>query len=294
MRVNYYKHYNIVGWLFVIPFAVAFSIFTIYPIISSLLLTFQDVRGLNAKWVGITNYQKLLTDELFLKSLQNTLMFLVIQVPIMLVLGLIIAVTLTNPRIRGKGFFRTMVFLPCITSLVSYSMLFKIMFSVDGVINQFLASIFPFPGHIDWLNTSFWARALIVIAITWRWTGYNSMFYISALQNIPGDLFEAADIDGAGPVKKFMKIIVPLLKPNIIFTSVCSTIGTLQLFDEPFNITAGGPTYATMSISQYIFNLSFRGPAKFSYAATVSYVIVLLTVLFAIIQFKGAGDNHAD
>lgn len=139
---------------------------------------------------------------------------------------------------------------------------------------------------IIWLSHPVWAKVVIIIAITWRWTGYNMIFFLSALQNIDPQVYEAADIDGANPIQKFFKITVPLLKPVILFTSITSTIGTLQLFDEPMNITQGGPGDATITVSQYIYNLSFKYTPDFGYASAVSFVIALVIIILSLVQLK--------
>ena len=145
---------------------------------------------------------------------------------------------------------------------------------------------------IAWLLDPFWAKVVIIIAITWRWTGYNMMFYLAAMQNIDSSIYEAARVDGATGFKQLFKITIPMLKPIILFTAITSTNGTLQLFDEAMNITAGGPGNATMTISQYIYNLSFVYTPNFGYAATVSYAIVFMVAVLAIIQSKVAGDKN--
>lgn len=209
----------------------------------------------------------------------------------MILLALILSVFLNNKKLKWKGFFRTAIFLPCVTSLVAYSVIFKYLFSQDGIINVMLMKLALIGEPIQWLTDPFWAKITIVIAITWRWTGYNMIFYLSALQNVDESIYEAARIDGASPLQQFFKITIPSLKPIILFTSITSTIGTLQLFDEVVNITQGGPGNATITISQYIYNLSFKYTPDFGYAATVSYMIVIMIVLFSIIQFKVAGDK---
>lgn len=209
----------------------------------------------------------------------------------MILLALIISVLLNDSKLRFKGFFRTAIFLPCVTSLVAYSVIFKYLFGVDGLANLMLMKLQVIVEPIHWITDPFWAKITIIIAITWRWTGYNMIFYLSSLQNIDQSIYEAARIDGASSTRQFWSITVPLLKPIILFTSVTSTIGTLQLFDEVMNITKGGPGNATLSISQYIYNLSFKYTPDFGYAATVSYSIVVLIVLLSIIQFKAAGDR---
>ncbi|MEY8741236.1 carbohydrate ABC transporter permease, partial [Bacillales bacterium AN1005] len=207
-------------------------------------------------------------------------------------LALFISVLLNDKTLKFKGVFRTAIFLPCVTSLVAYSVIFKYLFGLDGIINLFLLKVSIISEPIQWLTDPFWAKIAIITAITWRWTGYNMIFYLSALQNVDQSIYEAAKMDGASSIQTFFKITIPMLKPIILFTSITSTIGTLQLFDEVMNITQGGPGNATMSISQYIYNLSFKYTPDFGYAATVSYAIVIMIVIFSIIQFKVAGDKN--
>lgn len=144
---------------------------------------------------------------------------------------------------------------------------------------------------IAWITHPVWAKVLIIIAITWRWTGYNMIFYLAGLQGIDASIYEAAEIDGAGAWQKFKSITVPMLKPIILFTTINSTIGTLQLFDETMNITQGGPANATITISQYIYNILFKYSPDFGYAAAVSYVVVVLIVILSMIQMK-VGDKN--
>ena len=261
-------------------------LFYFYPMLSAFIMSLQSGKGANLSFVGLTNYKRLLSDPVFIQSLKNTLIFLIFQVPIMVVLAIFFSVLLNNKTLKFKGIFRTIVFLPSVTSLVAYSLIFKYIFANNGVLNQILMAINVLDKPIMWLSHPFWAKVVIIIAITWRWTGYNMIFFLSALQNIDDQIYEAADVDGASPIDKFFKITLPLLKPVILFTSITSTIGTLQLFDEPMNITQGGPGNATMTISQYIYNLSFKYTPDFGYAAAVSYAIVILVIIFSIIQLK--------
>lgn len=283
---------KMIGWSFVILAAVMIIVFYFYPMLHALLLSFQSGTGRNLSWVGIENYARLFKDPVFLTTVKNTVIYLIIQVPLMIVLALILSVLLNSKSIKFKGLFRTAIFLPAVTSLVAYSVIFKYMFGQDGLINIMLMKLSLISAPIQWLTDPFWAKVTIIIAITWRWTGYNMIFYLSSLQNIDQSIYEAAKIDGASAFQQFTKITVPLLKPIILFTSITSTIGTLQLFDEVMNITAGGPGNATMTISQYIYNLSFKYTPDFGYAATVSYAIVIMIVVFSIIQFKVAGDKN--
>ncbi|MCM3160655.1 carbohydrate ABC transporter permease [Metabacillus litoralis] len=284
---------TLIGWSFITLASVLICIFYFYPMVHALIMSFQSGTGTNLTFTGLDNYARLLKDPTFITAVKNTVIYLIIQVPVMIFLALFLSVLLNDKNLKFKGFFRTAIFLPCVTSLVAYSVIFKYLFGVDGIINMMLMKLSFVSEPIQWLTDPFWAKITIVIAITWRWTGYNMIFYLSSLQNIDSSIYEAAKIDGASPIQQFFKITIPMLKPIILFTSITSTIGTLQLFDEVMNITKGGPGNATMTISQYIYNLSFKYTPDFGYAATVSYAIVIMIVVFSIIQFKVAGDRNA-
>ncbi|WP_419954550.1 carbohydrate ABC transporter permease [Neobacillus niacini] len=284
---------GLIGWSFITIATLMIGLFYFYPMAQALILSFQSGAGSNLQFVGFDNYIRLFTDPTFIAAVKNTVTYLIIQVPIMIILALLISVLLNDKKLKLKGFFRTAIFLPCITSLVAYSVVFKYLFGSDGIINQMLINFSLISEPIQWLTDPFWAKVTIIIAITWRWTGYNMIFYLSALQNVDNSIYEAAKIDGANAFQQFFKITIPMLKPIILFTSITSTIGTLQLFDEVMNITKGGPGNATLTISQYIYNLSFKYTPDFGYAATVSYAIVIMIVIFSIIQFKVAGDKNA-
>ena len=280
------------GWLFVMPALVLLGLFMVYPIIWSLWMSFQTGRGMNFSFGGFANIVRLTQDPIFLRALGNTFTFLIIQVPIMLVLALLFATALNDSKLWGRGFFRTAIFLPCVTSLVAYSILFKSMFANDGVINDFLLATGLIADPIPWLGDPFWAKVVVISAITWRWTGYNMIFYLAAMQNIDRSIYEAARIDGVPAWARFWHITVPMLKPVILFTSVISTIGTLQLFDEVNTLTMGGPSDSTLTLSLYIYNLTFKFMPSFGYASTVSYVIVVLVGILSFMQFLVARDRR--
>jgi len=291
-RVKKMKVKNeLVGWGFIsIPVLLIF-VFYFYPMVQAFLLSLQSGMGSNLSFVGFDNYVRLFQDTTFITAVTNTFTYLIIQVPLMILLALLLSVLLNQKDLKGRGFFRTAIFLPCITSLVAYATIFKYLFGHTGIINVLLMDISIITEPIQWLTDPLLARFTIVMAITWRWTGYNMIFYLSALQNVDHSIYEAAKIDGATATKQFFKITIPMLKPIILFTSITSTIGTLQLFDEIVNITGGGPGNSTLTISQYIYNLSFKYTPDFGYAATVSYAIVVMIIILSVIQFKVAGDK---
>lgn len=280
------------GWSFVILAVILIGTFYFYPMVQAFILSLKSGPGTNLSYVGFDNYKRLFSDVTFFASVTNTFIYLLVQVPVMIVLALIFSVLLNDPKLKLRGWFRTAVFLPCVTSLVAYAVTFKFLFAGDGLVNQFLVKIGLVSAPIGWTTDPFWAKVTIIMAITWRWTGYNMVFYLSALQNIDPAIYEASRIDGASAFRRFTMITVPLLKPIILFTSITSTIGTLQLFDEVVNITSGGPGNATMTISQYIYNISFKYTPDFGYAATVSYAILFFIVFFSIFQFRAMGDRR--
>ena len=282
---------DIWGWSLIMPALVLLGIFMIYPILSSLWLSLHTGKGMNLSFGGAANIMRLAEDPVFLRALFNTLLFLVVQVPIMIALALVFAVALDDRTLWGRAWFRTAIFLPCVTSLVTYSVLFKSMFAHDGVVNDTLMFLNFVDQPIPWLTDPGWARVVIIIAITWRWTGYNMIFFLAALQNIDRSIYEQARIDGVPAHARLLRLTVPMLKPIILFLFIMSTIGTLQLFDEVMNITEGGPADATLTLSLYIYNLTFKFMPSYGYASTVSYVIVVLVAILSWLQFRLARDK---
>ncbi len=276
--------YRNAGWRFVLPGALLIFVFSFYPMLRAFFLSLEAGKGNNLHFVGLRNYIRLFKDERFLASVRNVFIYLIFQVPIMLFLALILASILNDPKLKYKGLFRTMIFLPCATSLVSSALIFKSFFSIDGLANTWLLALGILKEPKNWLFEAGWARAIIILTITWRWTGYNTVFFMAGLQNIDHQVYEAADIDGATPFQQFFKITLPLLKPVILLTAIMSTNGTLQLFDEVKNITNGGPGNATLTISQYIYNLTFVLNPQFGYAAAVSYAILIMVAVLSFIQ----------
>lgn len=281
---------DITAWLFIVPSVILIVLFIFYPMVQAFITSFQTGIGNNMQFNGINNYIRLFSDETFKKALGNTVLYLIVQVPIMILFALIISSMLNDKKLKGRDFFRTAIFLPCISSLVAYSIIFKSLFASDGFVNAILMNLNIISEPISWISHPILARVLIIIAITWRWTGYNMVFYLSGLQSIDDSIYEAADIDGATGFQKFRYMTVPLLKPIILFTTINSTIGTLQLFDEPMNITQGGPANATITISQYIYNVLFKYTPDFGYATAMSFVVVVLIVALSFVQKKVGED----
>lgn len=298
-------------YAYISPFFILFGIFLLFPTVYTLYLSFFKYVGVSnevllvvragqfqltipqiadLKFVGIENYQRIIfEDSLFHKSLFNTAFIFFVQVPTMVVLGLITAIVLDSKFIKAKGLFRTLIALPVATGLVAYSTIFLLLFNGDvGLINYILRTIGV--GGIPWLSEPFWARITLVIAVTWRWLGYNMIILLAGLQTIPQQLYEAAEIDGASRWQKFRYVTLPQLRPVLLFVVVSSTIGTFQIFAEPYVITGGGPSNATITIVQYIYNQAFI-QLNLGYASAISVVLVLIVSAMSIIQIQYGGQE---
>lgn len=279
------------GWAFLTPATLMIAIMSFYPMIRAFILSLQTGTGTNMSFTGFSNYARIMKDTVFQQSIKNTFFYLIIQVPIMLVLAILLAQLLNNRDLKFKGLFRTCVFLPCATSLVSYAIIFRSMFATDGLINSVLVNLGILDAGYNFLGNALSAKIVIIIALIWRWTGYNMVFYLAALQNIEYSVYEAAKIDGANGWKTFWGITVPLLRPTIIMTFIMSINGTLQLFDESVNLTKGGPANSTITMSHYIYNTCFINSPNFGYAAAMSFLVFIMVAVLAFINLK-VGDTR--
>ena len=282
---------NLTGWGFLLPAMILISCFSLYPMINAFITSLKAGTGINFTFAGLTNYIRAFEDDVFVQSILNCLYYLIIQVPIMLLLALVLASALNDPHLKFKSFFRTCIFLPCATSLVAYAIVFRSLFATDGFINNLLVKMGILDEAFNFLSNPTTAKIVIIIALIWRWTGYNMIFYLAALQNIDSSVYEAAKVDGASPFQTFFKITMPLLKPTILMTAIMSTNGTLQLFDESMNLTNGGPGNASITISHYIYNTAFKGVPNFGYTSAMSFIILIMVAVLAFIQMKVGEDN---
>ncbi|WP_231494847.1 carbohydrate ABC transporter permease [Cellulomonas sp. KRMCY2] len=284
---------SLTGWTFLLPASLLILWLNFWPMIQAFILSMQTGRGTQLDFAEPlwSNYTRLFDDEIFKLTLQTTFFYLIIQVPIMLGLALVLANLLNDRNLRFKGLWRTAIFLPSAVGLVSYALVFRTMFANDGLVNDLLLGMGFIDDPVNWLGQTGTARLVIVLGLLWRWTGYNMIFYLAAMQSIDPSTIEAARIDGAGSFKTFWYVTVPQLKPIILLTAIMSTNGTLQLFDESFNLTAGGPANTSMTISHYLYMVSFRNSPNFGYAAAISYVILIIVAILAAIQLK-VGDKR--
>lgn len=282
------------GWIYLAPATILIFIMSFWPIIQAVITSFKTGSSANMQWANpfAYNYTRMLKDAVFKRSIGNTFLYLIIEVPIMLVLAILLAQLLNNKHLKFKGLFRTCVFLPCATSLVSYALIFKSLFATQGLINTILVKLGILESNFNFLGTGWSAKIIIIVALIWRWTGYNMVFFLAGLQNIEYSVYEAAKIDGASGWRTFWSITVPLLRPTIVMTTIMSINGTLQLFDESVNLTKGGPANATITMSHYIYNGSFgEGVANFGYASAMSVIVFIMVAILAFINLK-VGDKR--
>ncbi|MCK5933825.1 MAG: sugar ABC transporter permease [Fulvimarina manganoxydans] len=267
-------------YAFLAPFLIVFAVFWCWPLVQSVLLSFQNTRVYPSVFDLTVNWRRLLIDRAFQNALWNTLLVLAVQVPFMLALATALAIALNARFLRCRAFLRFAFFAPVVVSEVAYSVVFRLLFNTDfGAVNGALASIGV--SGPNWLHQDGPAKAVIVLALTWRWTGYNAIILLAGLQSIPKDLYEAARMDGAGVWSRFIHVTLPQLAPVLTFCFILSVIGTMQLFAEPWLITdRGGPGNATETLGTYLYKQGFVN-LNFGYASAIAYSIAALAALIS-------------
>ncbi len=274
------------SYVFVLPWLIIFLAFTVYPLIYSFYASLTNYAALKPEtikdFVWLNNYIELFSDAKFHMSLLNTLKFSLITIPITTVLALLLAVSL-NQGAKFNNLFRIGFFFPTVTSLSVISLLWLALLYKDGIISKFV-ELLGFKGR-NWLTDSSTALPSIMVMCIWSAIGFYMLIYVSALQNIPNELYEAATVDGANGVQKFFKITLPYLRHTTIYVVVLNTINSLQIFTEPQIMTKGGPGYATTTSVLYLYRTAFTGN-RMGYASAVGYVLFFIILLFSLIQTK--------
>jgi len=272
------------GYLYISPFFILFAIFGLFPILFSFYLGFQRWNGFGAmEYVGLRNFELVLSDPLFYKSLTNTLIIGIIGTVPQLIVALLLAFALNSALIRFKNLFRVSIFLPYVTSTVAVAIVFGIMFNNQdfGLVNIIIGWFGIDP--VSWGTTEWGVKIAIATMIFWRWVGYNTIIYLAGLQSIPNDLYEAAKIDGATIYQQIRYITVPMLKPMIIFTVFLSTIGSLQIFAEPLVFL--GRTFRSEGITVvlYLWREAFVNMA-FGTASATAILLFFIIIVFSVIN----------
>lgn len=278
----------VAGWILASPFVVLFLVFTLGPVLASLGMSFTDMRStdlrqpFSVEFVGLANYVDLVQDPLFRKVTFNTLLYLVLDVPLTMALALAVAVGL-NGLSRSRGFFRVGFYLPVVTSIVAVSVVWKyILRDEGGLLNSALGGI-----GIDgpaWLDSTHTALPSLVVMSAWRNFGTLMVIFLAGLQTVPREQVEAAEVDGASGWSRFRHITVPTLRPVLLFGAVITGIGYLQFFEEAFVMTKGGPLDSTRSVTFFTFDQF--GYGNYGYAAAASYLLFLAIVLLTFFQFR--------
>lgn len=275
------------------PFYLLFLCFGLIPVGFSLYLSLHRWDGLGPmEWAGLSQYQYLLSDSDFWQSVGNTLVIWALATFPMIFLAMVTAVLL-NSAVRFKSVYRFAYFLPNVTSVVAIAIVFGSIFSTDfGLMNALWQAVGL--DQVAWLNTPWGIKVAIATLMTWQWTGYNAIIFLAGLQTVPSDLYEAARIDGAGPVQTFFRVTLPLLRPTLLFVLVVSTVTGLQSFSEPqvlLQTTAnestfsGGPDHAGRTMVLYFFQQTFDNN-DFGYGAAVAWGVFLVVILFSIINWR--------
>lgn len=276
-------------YLWILPALGLFAVFKLYPIAWSFWLSLFRTDGALQTFAGSANYERLVGDPLFWKALGNTAIILAVQVPIMLALAVGLAVALNSTVLKFKGFIRLGFFLPMITGLVAYGLLFAVLLNPQSGLVNWVIGLFG-ADPVPWLTDTLWARIAIGIALTWHYTGYNAVIFLSRLQALPQDHYDAAAVDGANAWNRFRHVTLPGLRPVVLLTLVMSTIGTLQLFDEPYVMTNGGPDNSTVTVGLYLYNNGFKF-FDFGYASAIAYALAVIIGVLGIVQFRVLGDK---
>ena len=281
---------ELTGWAFALPFVIVFALFLAVPIVASFFLSFTnfglaDLRNpIGTSFIGLENYARLAEDRKFLAALGNTAYFVLAGVPLTLGLALLVAIALNQGIVRFRTVFRVGYYLPVVTSIVAIAVVWRYLLHPDqGLINLLLGQA-GIRGP-NWLADPILAMPSIIAMAVWRNLGFAMVIFLAGLQTIPTSLYEAARIDGAGRWAEFRHVTLPGLRPTILFVVVTSTIGYLQLFEEPFVMTGGGPLDRTLSIAMYTYQQGFRFFHQ-GYAAAISYVLFVIVAVVAIVQFR--------
>lgn len=278
------------AYLFLSPGLILFFAFFVYAVVFSFWLSFHEWNILEpAKpFVGLQNYRDLLHDDAFRRSIWNTVYFTVGTIPFELGIGLSVALLL-NAQIRGLGLFRTMYYLPVITPLVVASIIWKWVYNADyGLANYYLQKAHIISHPLLWLSDKALAMPAVIIMIIWKSVGFYMIVYLAGLQAIPAQLYEAAEVDGAGPWQRFRRVTLPMLAPTTVFLVVISVIGSFQIFTPVFVMTSGGPPGpggATTVIMYYIYRAAFRF-FEMGYAAALAYALFAMLFVFSLLQFR--------
>lgn len=274
------------GFSLTTPYFIFFGLFVAYPLIFSFVLVFHHWSIVGPlEWAGLNNFKELMGDGLFWRSILNTLYFIIIHVPLQVAVALVLASVL-NSKIPARGFFRAAFFLPVVVSGVAVTVLWRQMFSTNlGIFNQVLQLVGL--GPVPWITDVGWAMPSIAVMATWKNVGLYVVLFLAGLQSVPQQLYEAADMDGATSVQKFLYITVPAINPVVVMVLILSTLNGFSLFIEPYVLTGGGPMNSTLSGVLYVYRQAFQF-FRMGYAATIGFALAAVVMTVILLQRRFA------
>ncbi len=279
MRRTFWQQWS--GILFAVPWLLQFILFILIPFAASFWLSLTDYRFRDfPKMIWLENYADLASDDVFLKSVFNTLYYTVFHVPGVMIIAFFIAILL-NQKVKGMPLFRTLFYLPSVTAGVATIMLWLVILQPNGILNQALG-LFGLPGP-RWLTSTQWAMPSLILMSFWT-VGTTMILYLAGLQGIPQHLYEAASIDGAGHLRKLWHVTVPMMTPTIFLTLVLGIIGSWQVFTQALILTGGGPANATLFVLLYLYRKAFL-IFQMGYASAIAWVLFVIILIFTLIQF---------
>lgn len=289
------SRYRRAGAIMAAPSMIIITVFIIIPIIYSLYMSLHDWNIMyNIKdFIGFDNYKEVFQDERFFNALKNTLIYTVSYVPILVILSLALAAFI-NEKFIASGFYKTVLFIPAITSMAIIAIIFRFLLDGDiGYVSLALRKLgFSVP---DFLRDPETAMRSVVLTSVWRWVGFYMVIFLSGFNSIPDSLYEAAEIDGAGKLRQFFSISLPLLMPTISFTLITNLINSFQVFDPVYVMTKGGPMFSTEVLVYYVYYMGFN-VFDMGYASSMAFILFLIILVFTLIQLKGfmKSDSEGD
>ena len=281
---------RIAPYVFILPFLLTFLIFFVYPLISTVKMSFQDILPGQVEWVGLKNYQRLLGDKVFGQAVYNSVRYMVITCALLIPFPLLFAYMISSRSMKYGEVFKSVYFVPVLSSVVVAGIIFRMMFSeLPGAMMNSLLALFGKPAII-WMKLEYPSLLALVLLCCWRWTGMNMLYYLAGLKSIPNDLYEAADIDGAGPVQKFLHIGWPLLKPTTIYVLTISIYAGLAMFTESYMIYGNNNSAHNygLTIVGYLYRYGFE-KLRMGYASSVGLVLLIATMAINLTQLRLTG-----
>ncbi|MGP4079244.1 carbohydrate ABC transporter permease [Pseudalkalibacillus sp. R45] len=285
------KRNALTPYLFLLPGCVILGAFIFYPLLQAIWLSFTDYNMIvDPTFVGTENYQTLFDDDMFWKTLIQTLIYLVGVVPALIILPIFLAI-LVNQKLKGIGFFRSAYYIPVVTSWVVVGITWEWVYAEKGVLNYILEVVGLINGPVHWLTSEQTALFAVMAVTVWKGLGYYMIIYLAGLQSIPSNLYEAAEIDGANKWQQTIRITIPMLMPSIIIVTVMSSIAAMKVFEEIYIMTGGGPLNSSKTLVFYIYQEAFE-KLNMGYASAAGVVLFLITLIFSVINLKLMGRKE--